>query len=406
MNYKPDTETESYKGYDESLAKIENLTWLPWIGCDYPNARKKILIVGESNYYKTNDPNNIGSKPDYIKENILYQREVIHECPIRDQWSNLTLYNIYRVLANSYNIDNGISQTIWHNISFYNFVQRLMNYTDKERPNFRDFFLGWNVFMDVIKIIKPDFCIFVGVSASNTFEYAMDCLGVKHSNVEWLNGQGAYGRKMDLQINDRKLPIVAIKHAGSYFTWTFWNNFLNEYANEAMTYINSLIPNVVRNDSSTNLDTKLDTNPNTNSSIIDDKPKLPTYLKHKPIIACDYNKIEEYGDAPYISIGRAQYDNDNDASIKIWRSTGKQWSRMSEEIPIKRIPDVFLLLLTAINVTQKNLDDPNLSYLHESFISKGDINFIKQCISKDATHFKNSLSEIKKLLQSIDLEKL
>ena len=68
--------------------------------------------------------------------------------------------------------------------------------------------------------------------------------------------------------------------------------------------------------------------------------KIPTHLKHKPIIVVnDYEKIDSIyankSDVKALSIGEAQYDNEQ-ISLKVWRHSGKKWSRQNEEIPIHR----------------------------------------------------------------------
>ncbi len=35
---------------DKEFDKVENLTWYPWVGKDYVNSERKILIIGESHY--------------------------------------------------------------------------------------------------------------------------------------------------------------------------------------------------------------------------------------------------------------------------------------------------------------------------------------------------------------------
>ena len=80
--------------------------------------------------------------------------------------------------------------------------------------------------------------------------------------------------------------------------------------------------------------------------------KTPKYLKHKPIISVnDYDKIDaqyrKSTDTKALSIGTAQYDK-NEISLKVWRHTGKNWSRQSEELPIHRNIDLNILLLGAL----------------------------------------------------------
>jgi len=78
--------------------------------------------------------------------------------------------------------------------------------------------------------------------------------------------------------------------------------------------------------------------------------KIPTTLKHKPVIVSeDYDKIdgrETASDAKGLSVGLAQWnDRGNvDISAKIWRYTGEKWSRQSEEMPLHRVLDLAIFV--------------------------------------------------------------
>ena len=83
--------------------------------------------------------------------------------------------------------------------------------------------------------------------------------------------------------------------------------------------------------------------------------KIPTFLKHKPVIAVEnYEDVDgrlAYGsDAKGLSLGLAQWNDRGkvDISAKIWRHTGEKWSRQSEEIPLHRAIDVAILICRAI----------------------------------------------------------
>jgi len=78
--------------------------------------------------------------------------------------------------------------------------------------------------------------------------------------------------------------------------------------------------------------------------------KIPTQLKHKPVIVVeDYKnvdgKLAYKSDVEGLSLGLAQWnDRGNvDISAKVWRHTGQKWSRQSEELPIHRIIDLAIL---------------------------------------------------------------
>ncbi len=78
--------------------------------------------------------------------------------------------------------------------------------------------------------------------------------------------------------------------------------------------------------------------------------KIPTTLKHKPVIVSeDYDKIDgriQNSDAKGLSIGLAQWNDRGkiDISAKVWRYTGEKWSRQSEEMPLHRVIDLAILL--------------------------------------------------------------
>ena len=79
--------------------------------------------------------------------------------------------------------------------------------------------------------------------------------------------------------------------------------------------------------------------------------KIPTTLKHKPVIVVEnYENIDgRYAynsDAKGLSLGLAQWNDRGklDISAKVWRYTGERWSRQSEELPMHRVLDLAILL--------------------------------------------------------------
>ena len=92
--------------------------------------------------------------------------------------------------------------------------------------------------------------------------------------------------------------------------------------------------------------------------------EIPSYLKHKPIIVVNgYDEHDAHfandTDARALSIGIAQYDdynddNNKDISLKVWRHTGKKWSRQSEELPIHRCIDLNILFLDSLLYSIEN----------------------------------------------------
>ena len=79
--------------------------------------------------------------------------------------------------------------------------------------------------------------------------------------------------------------------------------------------------------------------------------KIPTNLKHKPVIVSDdYDKIDgrhaNDSDTKGLSLGLAQWNDRGkvDISAKVWRYTGEKWSRQSEELPLHKVLDLAILI--------------------------------------------------------------
>lgn len=82
--------------------------------------------------------------------------------------------------------------------------------------------------------------------------------------------------------------------------------------------------------------------------------KIPTTLKHKPVIVSEnYENIDGRSayktDAKGLSLGLAQWNDRGkvDISAKVWRHTGEKWSRQSEELPMHRVIDLAILVCRA-----------------------------------------------------------
>lgn len=82
--------------------------------------------------------------------------------------------------------------------------------------------------------------------------------------------------------------------------------------------------------------------------------KIPTSLKHKPVIVSEnYENVDGRtaynSDTKGLSLGLAQWNDRGkvDISAKVWRYTGEKWSRQSEELPLHRVIDLAILVCRA-----------------------------------------------------------
>lgn len=142
--------------------------------------------------------------------------------------------------------------------------------------------------------------------------------------------------------------------------------------------------------------------------------KIPTTLKHKPVIVCEnYENVDgKYAyqsDAKGISLGLAQWNDRGkvDISAKVWRHTGGKWSRQSEELPLHRVLDLAILVCRAKLYFQEayryeKLYDPDQPVIDRVGL-QGDAMTVEVCkdnemIDQDIQLFQQVLSEDGELL--------
>lgn len=155
--------------------------------------------------------------------------------------------------------------------------------------------------------------------------------------------------------------------------------------------------------------------------------KIPTELKHKPVIVSEeYEKIDgrkaPKSDAKGLSLGLAQWNERGNVEIsaKIWRHTGGKWSRQSEEMPLHRVLDLTILLIRSqIYFRERYMIKNELTKLDRIGLQGGalnvdlcvdnehlktDIELFDECLRKDDEILAERLNVIRGLLS--DLEKM
>ena len=150
-----------------------------------------------------------------------------------------------------------------------------------------------------------------------------------------------------------------------------------------------------------------------------DTPKVPHYLKHKPIY-----EINNYAlfDGPYagdsdaigLSIGLAQWTErgTTDISAKVWRHTrnkktgfeGGKWSRQSEELPLHRVLDLSLFVCKIMTGEKDFFVQGNQTVIEESADNEyfdDDMKILKEYLEENKEimdlRFKALAKELKKM---------
>lgn len=133
--------------------------------------------------------------------------------------------------------------------------------------------------------------------------------------------------------------------------------------------------------------------------------RVPEHLGHKPIIGVDnYDRIDgRYAnntDAKAISIGKAQW-NTEDISAKVWRHTGEKWTRQSEELPLHRVLDLAILILSSYIREDEN--GRSKTTLNEVVINLEEISTLQKYLNDNKEYLEPRILELKNLLEKISL---
>ena len=138
--------------FDSEFDKIENLTWYPWVGEKYRNGTRRVLIIGDSHYAVENGIFSQECYDDFMSTKMTTRGIV--ECHFNNE-----TWNFYRNLEGTF----PDSDNLWSKIAFYNFIQRPMKQSNAV-PEEQDYLVAWRCFADLIKVLKPTDCIFIGTA--------------------------------------------------------------------------------------------------------------------------------------------------------------------------------------------------------------------------------------------------
>ncbi len=129
--------------------------------------------------------------------------------------------------------------------------------------------------------------------------------------------------------------------------------------------------------------------------------ETPTHLNYKPIVTVENydnhdGKYKESTDAKSLSIGIAQYDED-EISAKVFRfEHNNRWSRQSEELPFHRVIDLSTTILKSI-LLSANIPFPQSS-LNVKIVNQDNLRKIIDYYKDD-----NNRSELLPKLQELQI---
>lgn len=218
--------------HDQIFTQLNGLKWFPWVGNEYFSIPQehRLLIIGESHY------SNGTSDSISMHESKTFTKEVIEEMAIdRCYYQTRIFQNLHKALFRNDSFNSG---NFWHQVSFYNFIQRVMN-TNKERPSYPDYFGSWKVCFELLQTLKPSKCLFIGTMAADSFIHAVSATEYKHTPVIWEDYiSNSYAKTANFITSDGKnIELIFIRHTSSMFSWNRWNLYLLKKMSSTISWL-------------------------------------------------------------------------------------------------------------------------------------------------------------------------
>ena len=220
------------KHFDPQFDKVTALMHYPWIGCNYASASKRVLIMGDTHYTVDNKGDFCKEEYDRFISDKEYTRGIIN-CAIEKGGWKFHL-NLQKTFLDENNMD---VEGFWNKVASYNFIQEAMKGIHAE-PSESDYETAWKCFTDVVQIIKPDVCIFVGLRNSRGIN-VLDEMDVKYfiQNMNEIISKTT-PKRGELQFADGyKLPFYMIRHTSMGYSPQLWHDFLNREIPEVVRFL-------------------------------------------------------------------------------------------------------------------------------------------------------------------------
>lgn len=218
--------------FDSQFDNIALLEHYPWVGKDYASSPIKVLVLGDSHY--TVDGNGEFCEEEYetCKTDKNYTRNIINCSIDKGTWS------FHRNLLKTFMEENDLdAEKFWSKVASYNFIQAPMK-SIHELPSIPDYETAWKCLADVARILKPTFCLFVGLRNDT-------CISVlKEKDVDYQINypetkiNNSYPRTGEIRFKDGyKLPFIMIHHTAQYYSPELWKEYLKEQIPQVMDFL-------------------------------------------------------------------------------------------------------------------------------------------------------------------------
>jgi len=201
-----------------------NMTWLPWVGSKYRESECRTIILGESVYDYGNGDESVRDR--IIKKDSLRRRHMTHG--ILAKFKSPYLRNFERAVFLNKRPSREERSLLWSKVIYHNLVSRLLP-SVKHRPKLEDYVAGWQVFLDLVKIVEAKRCIVYGLEPLKI----QALLAVLPPDVVLERKRfPIIGRNepfaLTLRIDGHQINFLFMRHPSAYFSWNKWGKLLRD----------------------------------------------------------------------------------------------------------------------------------------------------------------------------------
>lgn len=223
------------KTFDTQFDTIASLAWYPWVGKNYTNTPLKTLVIGES-LYAVDEDKNYDEDTDIAFREDKNTVRALTENAVNGSDAAKFYKNLSTFLSGN-KMDN---KELYDNIAFYNFIQRPAKQVRGDIKT-EDFKSAWFTWLEVVKVLRPDVCIFCGVSMKRQFPEFNTALGktpdwedIKETDFSHM-GRRIYPIQGTFKVSDDyTVKLLFVQHPSSMYQPLEWHNLLEDYLKESV----------------------------------------------------------------------------------------------------------------------------------------------------------------------------
>lgn len=226
------------RGYDERFDVVNGLTWLPWVGKNYNNAR--LLVVGESNYADRVGQETVESAIGRVNGDEWFTRKVVSAFGAERIISNKTFEGIAHMLnvnEDAGEVDAEFPLTVWRKVAYVDLLQCALRGNGWNPDNKRArpsegrtkneeralWMEGCRVIFNLIELLEPHAVLCVGCGAADWL------CGARSEDGRWRcerincdyrvcgGKRPSKLRKMQICDGETSIPVVGVPNPGGAY---------------------------------------------------------------------------------------------------------------------------------------------------------------------------------------------